>query len=500
MFRNIHRLLTPVLFVAAALGLRAQPILIPNASFEFPATPFVDNRVTDWRKFPKPVWYDESGGFTWDQLSGVFRNTDPGKEDHIENCDGNQGFYLFAVPGVGLSQEGFSAARFVPGKAYQLTAGILGGNGGMTNGVSLEMSLFYRDAAGNAVAVAATNILHDTARFPTRTRFVDIALRLPPVRPGDPWAGKDIGVRFVSTVDPAKAGGYWDIDQVRLAEVLEIPNASFESPSTAFVDNRVDRWQKTPKPVWYDESGGFTWDQLSGVFRNTDPGKEDHIENSDGSQGFYLFAVPTVGLFLDAGSTNSLGAGPVAPFEVRFEPGRSYGLTVGVLGGNGGMTNGATLDLSLYYRDEAGVPVTVARTTVTNTSALFPTRTRYVDFQVRTPSVMAGDAWVGRPLGVQFHSTVDPQLAGGYWDIDHVRLEAVPDPVLLNPRVVEGRLESTLQSAVGLRFEVVSVDSLSVEPGAWQVLGTVTNTAGFVEIRGRAAGAGREFLRVRSVP
>lgn len=502
MFRNFHRLQAPVLFVVAALGLQAQPILVPNASFESPATAFVDNRVTGWRKAPKPVWYDESGGFTWDQLSGVFRNTDPGKEDHIDNCDGNQGFYLFAVPGVGISQEGFSSARFVAGKAYRLTAGILGGNGGMTNGVALEMSLYYRDAAGNAVPVATTNILHDPARFPTRTRFVDIAIGLPPVRPEDPWAGREIGVRFVSAVDPTKAGGYWDIDRVRLAEVLEIPNASFEFPSTAFVDNRVDRWQKTPKPVWYDESGGFTWDQLSGVFRNTDPGKEDHIENCDGSQGFYLFAVPTVGLFLDA-QTGSASVPPVAPalFDVRFEPGRSYVLTSGVLGGNGGMTNGVTLDLSLYYRDETGSPITVARTTVTNSAVLFPTRNRFVDFQVRTPVVRAGDAWAGKSLGIQVFSSVDPSLAGGYWDIDNLRLEAVPEPGFLNPRVVEGRLETTLQSSPGMRFEVLSADSLPAEAGAWQVLGTVTNTSGFLDIQGRpVAGANREFLFLRALP
>ncbi len=63
------------------------------------------------------------------------------------------------------------------------------------------------------------------------------------------------------------------------SQLLFVLNASFESPSTAFVDNRLERWQTTPKPFWYDESGGFTWDQLFGVFRNTDPGKPDHIFN-----------------------------------------------------------------------------------------------------------------------------------------------------------------------------------------------------------------------------
>ena len=36
------------------------------------------------------------------------------------------------------------------------------------------------------------------------------------------------------------------------AEIIEIPNASFESPVTTFVDTRLDSWQKTSKPDRYD--------------------------------------------------------------------------------------------------------------------------------------------------------------------------------------------------------------------------------------------------------
>ncbi|KAB2660577.1 MAG: hypothetical protein DVB32_04855, partial [Verrucomicrobia bacterium] len=78
---------------------------------------------------------------------------------------------------------------------------------------------------------------------------------------------------------------------VAKAESLVVPNHSFESPATTFVDTRVDSWQKFSKPFWYDESGGYYWDQLIGGFKNSTPDKADHIDNVDGDQVLYLFAV-----------------------------------------------------------------------------------------------------------------------------------------------------------------------------------------------------------------
>ena len=46
-----------------------------------------------------------------------------------------------------------------------------------------------------------------------------------------------------------------------LAAAIDIPNASFESPKTVFVDPNIDSWQMPPKPFWYDESGGNVWSQ-----------------------------------------------------------------------------------------------------------------------------------------------------------------------------------------------------------------------------------------------
>jgi hypothetical protein len=485
---------------------RPQAVPVPNASFEGPATTFVDPTFERWTKTPRPAWYDESGGFAWDQLSGVFRNPEPGAADHIVNCDGNQAAFLFAVPEAGLFQDlpgrPGAGAVFTVGKAYELTAGVLGGAGGMTNGVSLEMSLYYVDPTGDRVTIAATNIVHDPARFPTQTRFVDVALSLPVVQPTDPWLGRPIGIRFLSTVDPALAGGYWDIDNVRLRETIAIPNPSFESPETAFVDNRVDVWEKAPKPVWYDEGNGFTWDQLSGVFRNPEPSAEDHLENADGAQAFYLFAVPSAGIHVDAASPlpPSPSAGVWSPLHAVFEPGKSFTLTLAVQGGGGGMTNGVTLELGLYYRDTNGTPQTVATTVVTHDPATFPSRRRLTDFQVRTPPVNPSDAWAGRGIGIRILSTVDPALAGGYWNIDNARLEAHPGIVLGEARVTDGRFGFTLQSEPGLRFEVLRTDGTPSPASAWTPVGSITNTtgtAGFTDPDGIAA---PRFYRVRQLP
>ena len=203
---------------------QAQSLQLANASFESPVTQFVDNRVDSWLKTPKPFWYDESGGFAWDQLSGVFKNTAPGSADRIENCVGDQAFYLFAVPQTGIYQDDIAPAdTFTIGRSYALTAGLVGGAGGMAPGVSIEMSLYYKDQNGDPVTLGATNVVYDTSRFPNQTNFVDVQLRIPVVRAGDAWAGKTIGVGFLSTVNPAIAGGYWDIDNVRLVASSPAP-------------------------------------------------------------------------------------------------------------------------------------------------------------------------------------------------------------------------------------------------------------------------------------
>jgi hypothetical protein len=200
---------------------------------------------------------------------------------------------------------------------------------------------------------------------------------------------------------------WWSAALGMRAGEIAVPNGSFESPSTNYVSVLIDDWVKPPKPDWYVEGGGFLWTQLTGLFRNPIPTNPYHIDNMDGDQALWLFAVPEVGLFQELGDP----ANPTGE-DVLFEVGQSYRMTVGVIGGGGGMLEGVTLELALYYRDDASNQVTVAATSITNTVSLFPSLTHFVDCTVSLPTVAAGDAWANRPIGMRFLVNREHQSAG----------------------------------------------------------------------------------------
>lgn len=199
--------------------LQAQHIGVPNGSFEsptpppgFPATPQVDV----WQKSAQPQGIPLPGGITWEQLSGVFPNTAAGSPDHIDNVDGNQAAYVFAIPGVALSQQ--LNSTFEIGKSYSLTLGVLGG-GGIAEGSSFLLSFYYLDGANNPVTVGATPITYTAAGFQNPTHLYDYSATLASVQAGDAWAGHSIGIGLASTF--GTGAGYWDIDNVRLVAVPE---------------------------------------------------------------------------------------------------------------------------------------------------------------------------------------------------------------------------------------------------------------------------------------
>lgn len=267
---------------------------------------------------------------------------------------------------------------------------------------------------------------------------------------------------------------------VSRAQPIAIPNGSFELPSTFFVSTLIDFWQETPKPDWYQEGGGFKWDQLTGVFHNTQPGAGDHIDNCDGVQALYLFAVPEVGLFQDYDAVDWDDAGQVHAFDTRFETGKAYHLTFGVVGGGGNMLEGVSFEAALYYRNDAGQPVTVAATNVIHSKAAFPTRTHLTEFTLPTPTVKSDDPWAGRHVGVRFLSTVSPEMQGGYWDLDNVRLTAIGAPSfsLLAAPTAEG-LRLTWPSAVGYRYQV----TVSPDLATWSDQGApLTGTGGELNV------------------
>src|SRR6516225_4619140 len=142
---------------------------------------------------------------------GRFANTDPTNFDHIVNMDGTQAAYIFTFPGAGLLQDFTTVdwsgttnhtfnAKFEVGRSYHLTAAFTSSsNEPLTNGASMQMSLYYRGATNQVVIVGATNIVFDTQVFTSLTRFFDFTLHVPTVRPSDAWAGRNIGIQFIST-------------------------------------------------------------------------------------------------------------------------------------------------------------------------------------------------------------------------------------------------------------------------------------------------------------
>lgn len=282
------------------------------------------------------------------------------------------------------------------------------------------------------------------------------------------------------------------------AGTIYIPNGSFESPTTAFVDTRIDSWQKTPVPFWYNEATNGPWDNLVGLFLNTPPGDAQHIDNCDGNQAIWLFAYPQVGLFQDFNSTDWSNSTPTHAFNAQFEAGKSYDLTVGAIGGGGGMLRNATMQISLYYRDAASNMVMVAATTITNTLDVFSNETHLVDFRVNVPTVSASDAWAGQHIGMAITSTVGTNLAGGYWDLDNVRLTETP--ILTGSAATNGQFGFTLESTPGLRFEILASTDVTLPLSNWASLGTLTNDTGSVFFSEPLTNSARRFYRARQLP
>ena len=205
--------------LGSASTIQAAELNVPNGSFEspkppqgFPASPLIDT----WQKSPQPQGIPLPSGITWDQLSGVFPNTSPGSVDHIDNLVGSQAAYLFAIPGVSLSQS--LTSQFEVGNAYHLSVGILGA-GGITEGSSFAISLFYKDSDNNHVPVGSLPITYSAAGFPNATHLIEYGLDIPKIQATDAAAGKEIGIQLSSTF--GTGAGYWDVDNVRVVAVPE---------------------------------------------------------------------------------------------------------------------------------------------------------------------------------------------------------------------------------------------------------------------------------------
>lgn len=494
-----------------ALQSHAGNLYVPNASFESQPTPFADPRVDFWQKPPQPPGFDTNTFGAWENLAGVFANAPSTNADYIDNADNSQLAYLFAYPGMALFQDYNSTdwsgappthafnSIYEAGKSYHLTVGLTSSSEEpLTQGSTLLLSLYYRDASSNVVTVASTTVTYDTNVFTNITHLLDFHVDTPTVKTNDAWAGKNIGIQLMSTVSPLLIGGVWDADNVRLTESIEVLNYSFESQPTAFADPRVDSWQKPPQPPTFDTNIFGAWENLAGVFANAPSTNADYIDNAVGSQLAYLFAYPQMALFQDNTSTDWSGAPPAYPFNARYKPGKAYTLTVGLTSSREEpLSQGSTLLMSLYYRDAASNMVTVASTIVTYDTNVFTNINHLLDFSATIPLVKPSDPWAGKTIGVQFMSIVNPLLIGGVWDMDNVRLTEVVANVMGNSAKSNSNFNFNLASEPGLAFDILAATNVNQAISNWSNLGKVTNVTGSLSFTDNSASPSRRFYRAR---
>ncbi len=475
-----------VILMAIGVGeLQAGLIYVPNGSFELPTSVYADPMIDYWAQNPPPAF----------QATGVFLNTAPTETNHIHNLDGQQAGFMANAPTVEIyldydavdwaNQTQQFQSKYEVGKAYDLTVGLIGGLGGMPPGAMIQLGLYYRDGLSNKVIIAARTITNLLTVFPDGTNFVDFPVKLPGVKPTDAWAGKYIGIQLVD-VSGSPSTGYWDVDNIRLKESIAVPNGSFELPTSVYADPMIDYWAQNPPPAF----------QATGVFLNTAPTETNHIHNLDGQQAGFMANAPTVEIYLDYDAVD--WANQTQQFQSKYEVGKAYDLTVGLIGGLGGMPPGAMIQLGLYYRNASSNKVIIAARTITNSLTVFPDGTNFVDFTVKLPGVKPTDAWAGKYMGIQLVD-VSASPSTGYWDVDNVRLGLERVPMLLSPVHSGSQFQFTVNSEPWAKLEVLASTNISLALSNWTSLGTVTNNTG-ANAFPDAGGLSRRYYQLHQLP
>ncbi len=383
------------------------PIHIKNASFEFPvidplnsygAGPVVD----DWIELDVAPLGDSVN-------TGVFINTEPNSFDHIVNADANQLAFLFSEQGNALEQD--LEAQYKADCSYKFTVAV-----GVSSRIpptlldpvgKLELALYYYDVnEPNQTTDIISKTIEATGLIPTLLQ--DFSISLPAVNYDANWADHNIGIA-IRAADPA--GGVWVLDNARLVESLPtsvpIKNASFEFPVIDLslnpfgADPNVDDW------IQLDHSIGNN----TGVFANTEPNSDDHIVNADGNQLAFLASVLGDALEQDLNSEYKIGC--------------SYRLSVALCVSNR-FPPSDPVELALYYRDanDPNIMTDIVTKTIDANGLL---STQLQGFSLYLPTVSPDANFAGRPIGIAIRATGDPEVAGGFWDLDNVRLgESLP--------------------------------------------------------------------------
>jgi|FrelakmetLWP11LW_1041352.scaffolds.fasta_scaffold24252_2 hypothetical protein len=213
--RKFQRIIFIILFSTAitltSVSVYARPIPVANHSFETPTVePGEFALVT-----VVPYWIEQdldTDPEFFGRNTGIFLNTAPGSNDYIVNADGDQLAFLGGMQGNALLQD--LTATYQIGRKYRLTLGVC---------VSISpyapkpvdpliVAIYYVD---QGIRTDIKTLAIDPTPL-TATELVNFSITLPPVQPSDVWAGKHIGIAIRGS---GMAGGFWDLDNVRLTEL-----------------------------------------------------------------------------------------------------------------------------------------------------------------------------------------------------------------------------------------------------------------------------------------
>jgi len=201
---------------------QADSISIPNHSFEVPV---IDPITNPFLAIPFVSSWTEDDIDTVNSLNtGTFMNTPVDSNDHLFGVDGDQLAFLGSMEGNAIWQ--YIPETYKENRSYRLTVGVcISARIPPPEDTPLVLALHYLPGAdpNEIISIATTQV---PAPDPNSRTVEDFSVPLLTVQPGDPWIGKNIGIAIRGT---GSAGGFWDLDNVRLMEYPRTPEFTDDS-------------------------------------------------------------------------------------------------------------------------------------------------------------------------------------------------------------------------------------------------------------------------------
>jgi hypothetical protein len=236
------------------------------------------------------------------------------------------------------------------------------------------------------------------------------------------------------------------------ADSIPVANPSFEIPAIDPIENP---FMAIPfAPFWIELDLDTEYSANTGIFRNTPPDSPygDHIVNAHG----YQLA------FLSSQSGNAF----LQNLPATYEAGRNYRLDVDVCPSMryppAAIDPNNALILEFYYTNNEPNLVSLHTAIVPSTEL---TTNVLKTFSVMLPTVQADAPWAGQPIGIALRAN---GAAGGYWDLDNVRVTAFPrTPDLTGDAVVNLRdaavLAAQWDSCIGTTADLTGDGCVTLE-------------------------------------